>query len=53
MNPLSKNYFANVLNTDPNKIEVKNGFIEVLDGATGFMMIKRNVFALLYRGKGI
>ena len=29
---------------DPNKIELKNGFIEVLDGATGFMLIKRSVF---------
>jgi hypothetical protein len=29
---------------DPNKITVNKGFIEVLDGATGFMLIKRNVF---------
>ena len=29
---------------DPNRIELKNGFIEVLDGATGFMLIKRSVF---------
>ena len=29
---------------DPKKVMVKKGFIEVLDGATGFMLIKRNVF---------
>ena len=29
---------------DPKKVLVKDGFIEVLDGATGFMLIKRNVF---------
>ncbi len=29
---------------DPKKVIVKKGFIEVLDGATGFMLIKRNVF---------
>ena len=29
---------------DPNKVLSKKGFIEVLDGATGFMLIKRNVF---------
>ena len=29
---------------DPKKIEMKNGFIEVMDGATGFMLIKRRVF---------
>ena len=28
----------------PDRIEVKKGFIEVLDGATGFMLIKRQVF---------
>ena len=38
----SLQYNLNVKN--PNKIEVKDGFIEVLDGATGFMLIKRNVF---------
>ena len=38
----SLQYNLNVKN--PNRIEVKDGFIEVLDGATGFMMIKRNVF---------
>ena len=29
---------------DSKKVIVKKGFIEVLDGATGFMLIKRNVF---------
>jgi len=29
---------------DPNKIELKNGFVEVLDSATGFMCIKKEVF---------
>ena len=38
----SLQYNLNVV--DPKKIEVKKGFIEVLDGATGFMLIKRNVF---------
>jgi len=29
---------------NPNRIEANNGFIEVMDGATGFMLIKKNVF---------
>ena len=29
---------------DPDKIEMINGFIEVMDGATGFMLIKKRVF---------
>ena len=29
---------------DPNQIETKNGFVQVMDGATGFMLIKRSVF---------
>ena len=29
---------------NPNHIEMKNGFVEVMDGATGFMLIKRSVF---------
>ena len=29
---------------NPDRIEVQKGFIEVVDGATGFMLIKRNVF---------
>ena len=29
---------------DPNKILLEKGFIEVMDGPTGFMLIKRNVF---------
>ena len=29
---------------DPNKIEMTKGFIEVMDGATGFMLIKKHVF---------
>ena len=29
---------------DPNNVKVEKGFIEVLDGATGFMLIKRQVF---------
>ena len=35
-------YNLNVKN--PDHVEVKRGFIEVLDGATGFMLIKRHVF---------
>ena len=38
-------YNLNVKN--PKHIKSKNGFIEVLDGATGFMLIKRNVFKRL------
>ena len=38
----SLEYNLNVVN--PKKIKVKKGFIEVLDGATGFMLIKRSVF---------
>ena len=38
----SLHYNLNVKN--PNHVEVKKGFIEVLDGATGFMLIKRSVF---------
>ena len=29
---------------DPNKILLEKGFIEVMDGPTGFMLIKRDVF---------
>ena len=38
----SLQYNLNVKNSD--RIEVQKGFIEVMDGATGFMLIKRNVF---------
>ena len=38
----SLQYNLNVKN--PERVEVKNGFIEVLDGATGFMLIKKQVF---------
>tara|TARA_R110000803_G_C11979387_1_gene320548 strand:- start:589 stop:1380 length:792 start_codon:yes stop_codon:yes gene_type:complete len=38
----SLQYNLNVKN--PDRVEVKKGFIEVLDGATGFMLIKKNVF---------
>ena len=38
----SLQYNLNVKN--PEHVEVKKGFIEVLDGATGFMLIKRQVF---------
>ena len=41
----SLQYNLNVKN--PNKIEMKQGFIEVLDGPTGFMLIKRKVFEQL------
>lgn len=30
--------------SDPNNIEVENGFTEVMDAATGFMCIKKEVF---------
>jgi hypothetical protein len=38
----SLEYNLNVKN--PERIEVKKGFIEAVDGATGFMLIKRQVF---------
>jgi len=38
----SLEYNLNVKN--PERIEVKSGFIEAIDGATGFMLIKRQVF---------
>ena len=38
----SLQYNLNVKNSQ--HVEVKKGFIEVLDGATGFMLIKRQVF---------
>ena len=38
----SLEYNLNVKNKD--HVEVKKGFIEVLDGATGFMLIKKQVF---------
>ena len=38
----SLQYNLNVKN--PKKVMAKKGFIEVLDGATGFMLIKRSVF---------
>jgi hypothetical protein len=38
----SLQYNLNVKN--PDRIEMQKGFIEVMDGATGFMLIKRNVF---------
>ena len=38
----SLQYNLNV--ADPNKIMLEKGFIEVMDGPTGFMMIKRDVF---------
>ena len=38
----SLQYNLNIKN--PKKVIVNKGFIEVLDGATGFMLIKRNVF---------
>ena len=39
----SLQYNLNVKN--PNKIALDKGFIEVMDGPTGFMIIKRDVFA--------
>jgi len=30
---------------DPMNVNVERGFVEVFDGATGFMLIKREVFA--------
>ena len=38
----SLQYNLNV--TNPNRIILDKGFIEVMDGPTGFMLIKRNVF---------
>ena len=38
----SLQYNLNVKN--PDRIEAKNGFIEVMDAATGFMLIKKDVF---------
>ena len=34
---------------DPEKVTLQNGFIEVLDGPTGFMLIKREVFERMAR----
>jgi hypothetical protein len=34
----------NVSFPDPNNVNVNNGFVETVDGATGFMLIKRTVF---------
>ena len=36
-----------VMNFGASKREVVNGFVELLDGPTGFMMIKRSVFKIL------
>jgi hypothetical protein len=38
----SLQYNLNV--TNPDKVKVEKGFIEVLDGATGYMLIKKQVF---------
>ena len=43
----SLQYNLNVKN--PNKILLDKGFIEVMDGPTGFMMIKREVFERMAR----
>lgn len=37
-----------VVNFGSNKCEVKDGFINVLDGPTGFMVIKRSVFEKMH-----
>jgi hypothetical protein len=42
LHAFSLQYNLNVKN--PNHIKMQQGFIEVLDAATGFMMIKREVF---------
>ena len=42
----SLQYNLNVKN--PEHVEVKKGFIKVLDGATGFMLIKRQVFEKMH-----
>jgi len=36
-----------VINFGANKRPIENGFIEILDGPTGFMVIKRSVFKTL------
>jgi hypothetical protein len=36
-----------VLNFGQNKVEMRDGFVPVLDGPTGFMLIKREVFQKL------
>jgi hypothetical protein len=36
-----------VVNVGKQKARVENGFVEILDGPTGFMMIKREVFTRL------
>ena len=38
-----------VLNFGAQNISVKNGFAEVLDGPTGFMLIKREVFERMHK----
>ena len=42
LHAFSLQYNLNVKN--PERIEMKRGFIEVMDAPTGFMLIKRNVF---------
>ena len=42
LHAFSLEYNLNVKN--PDHIEMRKGFIEVMDAATGFMLIKRNVF---------
>ena len=37
-----------VVNFGAKNLEVKNGFIPILDGPTGFMMIKRSVFERMH-----
>ena len=37
-----------VLNFRYRQTQIKNGFAEVLDGPTGFMLIKRNVFTKMF-----
>ena len=45
----SLQYNLNVKN--PKHIEMKQGFIEVMDAPTGFMLIKRNVFNKMKRAE--
>ncbi len=46
----SLHYNLNVSN--PNHVESQDGFIKALDGATGFMLIKRSVFEKMIQAFG-
>lgn len=48
MRDLNKLAASLVMNFKSNNTPVKDGFVEVLDGPTGFLMIKRDVFTRMF-----